>query len=184
MKKLVALMLVFAVSSVASAALTLDVPATTMNFGATQAIGLSGDSGTPSPVALYLLVQGPASIAGGTIKYTGGLSALSDAEAIARELGETVPGMLAMVADLAAKPGLSDIMAITLADALIPPAALQGVLVSDITLTAGAEQGIAKLTLTSDDFAKTYASVDVNVVPEPITIALLGLGGLLLRRRR
>lgn len=184
MKKLFVAVLVLAVSSVASAALTLDIGEAEMDFGATQAIGISGDGATASPVSSYLLVEGPATIAGGTIDYAGTLSGLMDAEAIADGLGVPLPDALAQIRTLTGRPNLNDISAITLADGAIPPAPLDGTLVSGITLTAGDVEGVATLTLVSDDFATEFATGSVTVVPEPITIALLGLGGLFLRRRR
>ena len=50
---------------------------------------------------------------------------------------------------------------------------------------AGAIGDIARISLFVDpEYGVPAASVGVNVIPEPMTILLLGLGGLLLRRRR
>ena len=76
------------------------------------------------------------------------------------------------------------------------PSVLSSVVFGTITLTSGADGG----TITIDDFAGsaygpptsskynnttvTMGSLVLDIVPEPMTIALLGLGGLFLRRRK
>ena len=174
MKKLVALVLVLGLCSLANAGLTIGVNA------AMDTVTISGDGATASPAAAYLLLEGPGAIAGGTLLYPpalpGGLSLYQDLESCAADWGVTPAEGLLLVKDFVGKT-IADLSFITLADAAIPAAPLTGVLVKDIRLTW---TGTVKLTLVSDDFTVTY---DTKEVPEPLTIVLLGLGGLFLRRR-
>jgi len=169
MKKLVALVLVLGLCSLANAALTIGVNA------AMDTVTISGDGATTN-VAAYLLVEGPGAIAGGTLVYTGSLSAYQDLEAFATDLGMPPAEALATLGGIVGKT-LTDLSAMTFADGAIPPASTAGILVSGIRLTWTGE---VTLSLVSDDGAITY---DTEKVPEPLTIVLLGLGGLFLRRR-
>jgi hypothetical protein len=49
---------------------------------------------------------------------------------------------------------------------------------------AGLAEGTSRLNLYGPDGEQVVAFVDINVVPEPMTLVLLGLGGLFLLRRR
>ena len=171
MKKLVALVLVLGMCSLANAALSLGYDP------ATSTVSISGDGATTN-VALYLLVEGPGSINGGTLVYKGNLSKYQDLEDAAVEAGITPAEYLGLVKDATGKT-VVDLSAITIASSDIPPLSTAGLLVDGIKLTwTGPDQ--AMLTLMGDDLATVYSSVSV---PEPLTIVLLGLGGLLLRRR-
>lgn len=48
----------------------------------------------------------------------------------------------------------------------------------------GTAEGAASLTLYEFDGATVIQTVGIDVVPEPMTLGLLGLGGLFLRRRK
>lgn len=52
---------------------------------------------------------------------------------------------------------------------------LEAIAAGTLTLAAGQDVG---------DAGQTFATLDVTVVPEPVTMALLGLGGVFLARRK
>lgn len=180
MKKVLVLGLVLGLACAANAALTIEgLPASgKINLSAVVKLSLTGDGQTPSPQAPWIVVKGPASINGGTLVYQGSLSAYWDLPRLVTELGMSEADILAYV-------GGSDTSMITLADGAIPPKALTGVLVDNIMLTASATKlGMVDLILMNDDLTAAISQARVEVVPEPMTIALLGLGGLFLRRRK
>lgn len=195
MKKLFVLMLVVSLASVASAGLKISVdgvvdPADTeielIEGSGTAVIDIWGDGATPSPHAPWLFVQGPGSINGSDMVYTGSLALYQDAEEAAIDAGMPgdVAGFLELMAGAVGLEGVTDLGFITLADGAVPPAPLDGTLVDGIIFHC---EGLGDVTLTllaEDLMTVLDTQVIHQVIPEPMTLALLGLGGLFLRRRK
>ena len=191
MKKILVLVLLFGIASVANAGLFISVngdlnPVSSEIFlepSQTAVIDIHGDGqsrpGVDNP---YLVVAGPGLIAGGVVLYPGTLSDYMDLAEMAIVAGITEEEFLGYFKDYAGIDAVDAGWAI-LDDGTIPQAPLQGVLVDDIILHCEAI-GDVELTLLTNDFATVLDSVIIHQVPEPITFALLGLGGLFLRRRK
>ncbi len=161
-------------ASVANAGLAINVNE------AMDTVTITGDGATASPAEAYLLVEGPGSIDGSTMVYPGSLAEYLDLPGVAALLGSSEADTLTSFRDQLGKPELVDLSFIILADGAVPPAPLEGTLVEGIGLFG---TGPIVLSLVSSDFVTVFDSKSVPI-PEPITIALLSLGGLLLRRRR
>ena len=150
MKKLLILMLVLGMVSVASADLTLSVSG--------NDVSVEADSMTAD---LYAAV----SITGGSI----GTFAVGDE-------GGTMCGYLADGTDVGLPNG--EIWALAIG---VPPEVYQdgSWLTAVISYTGSATVNLWEM---DDEYSLTL--LDSVVVPEPMTLALLGLGGLFLRRRK
>ncbi|OHB61388.1 MAG: hypothetical protein A2167_02985 [Planctomycetes bacterium RBG_13_46_10] len=173
-KKTLVVLAVLISASVANADLVLNLNE------AGNTITISGDGTTIPPTAAYLFIEGPGSITGGSIVYPGSLSTYDELEDIAAILSMSPQDTLDVFRTFISRPSLADLSLITLADGAIPPAPLQGILVEGIGLTM---TGPVMLTLISDDFMTVFDTKYI-AAPEPLTIALLGIGSLFLRRRR
>jgi hypothetical protein len=163
MKKLLVFLLVLGLASGADAALTLvGAPSEPITVGQTATITVH--SSTTGGYAGWLEIEDPAVVDfSGAPQFTpagdtAGSSTMTDWSAFGAWYEFTVAST----------------------DPTKPILAGDHILVNVI----GVGEGLTKLNLYASDGVKLLESVSVSVVPEPATIVLLGLGGLLLRRRK
>jgi hypothetical protein len=148
---------------------------------ATAVIGIQGDGLTPPPIAAYLLVEGPGWIDGHvTMVYPGALSAYQDFPGW--EDPSPPEEQLRAAREWFGRPDLMDLSFITLADGVIPPAPLKGLLLENIVFRCDG-LGDVTLSLVSDDSATVYDTQLIQQIPEPMTFVLLGMGTFLMRRK-
>ena len=163
MKKLVVLTLVLAVASGAHAALTLvDVPTDPINIGDSIAILVNNsDDGAYS----------------GWLQITDQAVADYDGDPVFTAAGDTA-GQSTMEL-YAPDPGWYTFTVSSL-DPANPIVAGDHIQVNIV----GISEGSSVLGLYDSDGVTLLDSATINVIPEPMTIVLLGMGGLFLRRRR
>ena len=194
MKKILVLVLVFGLASAANAALHISVnggpaPADseiTLVPSDTIILNIHGDDPADGgPREAYMLIDGPGKISAGDLIYGGGLAAYMNGEELAPAFGvSTEQEVVAQFAEFLAMPTLNDVSYALLADSDIPPNDfLDGTLVDGIIFHCEAE-GEVIVTLVDETFGNVLDRVIIHQIPEPLTLSLLGLGGLFLRRRK
>jgi hypothetical protein len=211
MKKLLALVLVLGIASMAQAAFKISVngvvdpPETEIVLLPSQEVILDihGSDNDGTPLGFFLLVKGKGSINGSSFVPNpqgapggyfspgyggeGDLCDYQDAEAFAADVGLPVPDLLA------AFGGVQDMSFGNVASSSPAPAPLNGLLVDDIIFhcegydpQAGPYDDVI-IELWTAGQAGPEVLLDTQVIhqiPEPLSLSLLGLGGMALLRRR
>jgi len=175
MKKLLVLALVLSMASMANAALTLTADTTQLNPSEFATISITGDipaTSLPGQFYMGIVVDGPGTFDLGavTIVYQGtdaSVAFLDNAE-IAGMLGLTNPLLSVSLMDVP-PPQTRD------------PYPLEGLLVDGIKIHC---DGVGDVTISIFDGDGNPLSSVTIAQPEPITIGLLGLGAMFLRRRK
>ena len=188
MKKLLVLMLVLAMASLASAEVTMNIyvngsdPGDEYSMAAGDAaITIYGTVPANEYTGVYFIAAGDGSMSNGAISTLGNctFASISPGAFIDPDNEE-----LGTWGDFFADMGYADtatIYDLTLADSAYPFVAITGDIFSATLTFASSAATLAIIDYTGEEYV-TYDTL--SIVPEPMTIALLGLGGLLLRRRK
>ena len=185
MKNVLIVFTVLAMASVANAGFMISVngvinpPASQINLkpSETAVIDIHGANNIIGDAAtLWLSLQGPGLINGNetTNRWANSTSAnLSPAD-----LAAVIP----ILGDMG-YPGVRDIVSMDILDTAEPFTAPNGLLIDAIKLHC---EGFGEVVLTLFNAAdlSQVGQVVIHQIPEPITLSLLGLGGLFLRRRK
>jgi len=146
-------------------------------------LGLTGDGQTPPNTAIWWIVEGSGMISGGVATYSGDLTT-HHTYGPGDEYYEIIDRLETPVGE--GGGGFSNVQGVAytmLADGSPNPPLLIGKLVDEIDYHHS-DVGVAVVTIVSTDLSIVYDTQVILEVPEPMTLALLGLGGLFLRRRK
>jgi len=175
MKKLLVLLAILAMASTANASLTIVSPAEVMK-GDTVEVTLNV-LGEKALLTGALVFEGPVSVdaSGATVP------ALSIDSNFILEMIDN-PDLVAFLNDLGIAP-VSALYYEVVHLAGNPASIPDGVMFGNIMMT-GLDQGDGMISLVDMGSGEVIGTQPFKVIPEPMTIALLGLGGLFLRRRK
>ena len=179
MKNILTVFAVLAMASVANAGMSISVDGVvsppdssiTLNVGDTAVIDIHADETEMT----WLTIQGPGSI------DASAPTDLWEQSAVGNMDPALLPDYIAALADLG-YPGVVDIIEADILDAVEPFTKPTDLVANGLIFTCLGE-GDVVLTL-MDLETNVFDAVTIHQIPEPLTLGLLGLGGLFLRRRR
>jgi hypothetical protein len=178
MKKLLVLVLVLSMASMAQAAITFTFGATEIAVGESTTILISSttqllEGGYYAGVGLASAGDASLNVDAASVLYGGSSVSVfmvdDGGDGTAESLGIRNPFVGSI-----------------LTDPVLPPAnpkPVIGDLLGGIGIT-GLTAGIVTINFIDGGTGETIGSADITVTPEPITVGLLGLGALFLRRRK
>ena len=180
MKKLLVVLMVLSIATVANAGLQISGAPATMTPSDTVNLSIVGTGVTNPFFDAYLVVQGPATLTGGNLDYTYGFSAWG----LYTDDDTYVPWMQGIYNDNT----IQQVADITFADTTVPVTPLSGTLLDSLILHCDGLGTVTLSLVTMNDDGSAVATVwgteTFIITPEPMTLGLLGIGGLFLRRRK
>ena len=182
MKNILTVFAVLAMASVANAGLSISVNGvvnpqdSSINLDYTINETAVIDIHADQTAMAMLLIQGPGAIdAANPTNLWEQSAAANMAQA---DLDELIP----VLAELG-YPGVKDIISLDVVDASEPYTTPDGLVIDGLIFTC-TDEGDVVLTLADIGLEQIFDTQTIHQIPEPLTLGLLGLGGLFLRRRR
>lgn len=184
MKKLLTVFAVLAMASVANATLLISVDGSTdhpessitLNVGDTAVIDIHAQSQNLAQGG-WMIIQGNGTLDASNPTDLWSISTISNMPEA--QLDPLRPGLAAF-----GYPGVTELVQMEIKHEDPSQSPPDGLVANNVIFTCTVENLDAVITLLDSGTFAVMDSVVIHQIPEPITFALLGLGGLFLRRRK